>query len=119
MVEKRWWKNIYFSHTEVHVDVMALKGGNDSRMTYGIYLSLVHPWVERCDIDVFDFFSLSCMCFIMEAYSVRSSTKESIPGIEWVHQLVECQELLKIFTGFYFAVPVTFPLRQHSIPSEL
>jgi len=94
MVEKRWWKNIYFGHTEVHIDVLVLRGGDDGRMTHWIHLGFVHPWVERCDIDIFDFFSLSFICFMMEAYSVRSSTKESIPDIEGGHQFVGCQELL-------------------------
>ena len=76
MVDKTWWKNIYFGHTKVIVDVLVLRVCGDDWMFHGVLWDLVHPGVEGCDIDVFDFFFLTFMYFVMEAYCVHSSTND-------------------------------------------
>ena len=66
-----------------------------------VLLCLVDPWVQGCDVDVFDLFIDSSLCHVMQFDSVRTSAEEGVSGLERVDHFQGVEKLTEIWVGFH------------------
>jgi hypothetical protein len=94
----------------VHVDVFR----QQARVPCGKATVFAHLRIQRTHDQVFDFFFF-LVDMVQQAGGIRTSSKQTVPLVQWVHQLVTFHDTFKLGIDFLTAIVLVFPHFHHLV----
>ena len=82
---------------------------------YGKVTIFADVRIQRTHVQVFDFFSLLLVRLVQQTGSIRPSSVQTIPWVQWIHQLVTFYDAFKLGIGFQTLIVLVFPHFHHLV----